>query len=130
MPWPDSVIDIALLLSYRTEMLVHKAQFKNQQLELHAAHVTIMVNLEKMWRVISNLIINAIKFSPRDTKIFDLFPTAPRKGTEGEAYYGLGLGIRRQIVESHSGKIWFKNNAEKGCIFYITLPHQMPKDPF
>lgn len=118
-------VDIALLLSYCTEMLEHKAQFKNQQLELHAAHVTVMINQEKMWRVISNLIANAIKFSPRNTKIiitaedaigkiriavkdegigipdaisqqiFHLFTTAQRKGTLGEESYGLGLGISR-----------------------------------
>jgi two-component system sensor kinase FixL len=37
---------------------------------------------------------------------------------------GLGLNISRRIVQSHGGKIFVKNNTEKGCTFTFTLPEQ------
>jgi signal transduction histidine kinase len=35
---------------------------------------------------------------------------------------GLGLQIARQIVEMHSGRIWFENVDSQGCEFHFTLP--------
>jgi signal transduction histidine kinase len=35
---------------------------------------------------------------------------------------GLGLQIARQIVEMHSGRIWFENSASRGAEFHFTLP--------
>ena len=44
------------------------------------------------------------------------FFTTHTKGT------GLGLAISKDIIEKHTGKIWFANNQDKGCTFYISLP--------
>jgi signal transduction histidine kinase len=114
--------------------------------------VIIQGDREKLWRVMNNLIINSSKFSPagsdihidtkqvqdkiliivKDTgmgipdvikkKIFDPFTTARRKGTQGEQPYGLGLYISKQIIEAHTGKIWFKSEEDMGTEFYIELP--------
>ena len=35
---------------------------------------------------------------------------------------GIGLSICKHIVIKHGGKIWAKNNAEKGSSIYFTLP--------
>jgi two-component system sensor histidine kinase VicK len=110
------------------------------------------ISQEKIWRVISNLISNAIKFSPNNADIkvkvangnnevkisvsdngigipdnikndvFNTFTNAKRTGTAGEKSFGLGLSICRQIIENHNGKIWFESNAGKGTTFYISLP--------
>ena len=145
-------IDIGELLQYCVSLLLNKAEAKGQQINLHAETFTVPASREKLWRVISNLLANAIKFSPQGglidvkmehdahrvliaikdngigipadmrNKIFDLFTEAKRPGTAGEQPFGLGLAISKQIVEAHGGKIWFESNQGKGTTFFVELP--------
>ncbi|QNK61905.1 tetratricopeptide repeat-containing sensor histidine kinase [Pedobacter sp. PAMC26386] len=145
-------VDLYDLLNYCVNLLAHKAKEKNQQIMLHATHVKISLNTEKMWRVMSNLIGNAIKFSPEQAtiivkmeerpesvlitvvdhgigippviqhKIFDMFGQAKRSGTAGEQPFGLGLAISKQIIENHGGKIWVESKTNEGSSFYVELP--------
>lgn len=48
--------------------------------------------------------------------IFKPFYTTRTKGT------GLGLAISKDIIEKHHGELWFENNVDSGCTFYISLP--------
>jgi two-component system sensor histidine kinase VicK len=146
------LVDINALLNNSVELLRFKAAEKNQQIELIIldSPELIMISREKIWRVVSNLIINAIKFSPvggfikvtairkADTicvavtdngigipeelqaKVFNMFTEAKRPGTMGEKSFGLGLSICRQIIEKHKGKLWFESSAE-GTTFYVEL---------
>lgn len=111
-----------------------------------------LADKEKIGRVINNLVTNAIKFSktgniiqmssakengnfifsitdtgigiPEQIKerVFDIFTTAKRSGTNGEKAYGLGLSISRQIITAHGGQIWFDSNEQQGTTFYFSLP--------
>lgn len=120
--------------------------------EFDEAPLIAKINHEKIWRVFNNLIVNAIKFSheggfinvsikPRGDKIivaiadhgvgipdndkdkvFEMFTSAKKAGTNGEQPFGLGLSISKKIVELHNGKIWFESEAGKGTTFYIELP--------
>ena len=145
-------LDVQSSLKYCVGLLQFKAETKKQDLLLKTVAATILGNREKMWRVISNLITNAIKFSPegatievelahqgtgirisvRDQgigipeemkeKIFDIFTEAKRRGTSGEESFGLGLSISKQIVEAHGGRIWYEPAMGEGTIFYVELP--------
>ena len=145
-------VDLYQMLCYCIDLLNFKAETKGQQLILKALPVIIPLNREKMWRVVSNLITNAIKFSPSgshitvqlwekpqsvvitvqdhgigipmemSSKIFDMFTEAKRLGTAGEQPFGLGLAISKQIVEAHGGKIWFDSMLGNGTTFYVELP--------
>ena len=109
------------------------------------------INIQKMQRVMDNLISNAIKFSgdsnveislqalnsqviinvkdfgmgiPNDLLpfIFDRFSKASRKGIRGEESVGLGLSIVRQIVKKHGGEIEVDSVEKRGTTFTIKLP--------
>ncbi|WP_299512934.1 sensor histidine kinase KdpD [Mucilaginibacter sp.] len=109
------------------------------------------INMEKMQRVMDNLISNAIKFSRegdhvevslRDTDgqifidvkdfgmgipekllpyIFDRFSRASRRGIRGEESVGLGLSIVKQIVKKHGGDIEVCSTEKQGTTFTIHM---------
>ncbi|MDO9156121.1 MAG: ATP-binding protein, partial [Sediminibacterium sp.] len=56
------------------------------------------------------------------SKIFDLFTTAKRKGTAGEKSYGLGLAICKKIIEMHEGFIHVESKEGLGSSFIVRLP--------
>ncbi|MES2387924.1 MAG: ATP-binding protein [Bacteroidota bacterium] len=145
-------IEMSGLLRYCVEMLRFKAEKKNQQLHLVTDNSVVFADREKLWRVFSNLVTNAIKFSPRGAPInislrsqgdwvvvlvedkgigipeklregiFDMFTESRRPGTAGEQTFGLGLAISKEITEAHGGKIWFESNTGSGTSFFVKLP--------
>ena len=147
-------VEVNSMLTNSVDLLRFKAAEKHQQILLEGLDniVELNINREKIWRVLSNLIVNAIKFSPvgeaikvraiqkhdsviisvkdqgigipanMKDKVFNMFTEAKRPGTIGEKSFGLGLSISKQIIEKHNGKIWFESEAGKGTAFYINLP--------
>lgn len=53
-------------------------------------------------------------------KIFNPFFTTRSDGT------GLGLAVVESIVHAHGGTVKCVSAAEEGCLFTLTLPHQIP----
>ncbi len=141
------------LLTQTVSLNYYKASQKHISIELGEIdpRLFVTIHIEKIRRAISNVIINAIKFSHHNTKIriyttntleninihikdqgigipdrirnavFISDPIIRRLGTDGEASFGLGLSIVKQIVEEHNGKISFQSN-NLGTEFTITLP--------
>ncbi|MES2389253.1 MAG: ATP-binding protein [Bacteroidota bacterium] len=152
VPQAIEQIDLAELLAYGTEQMRHNANAKNQRITLEAKPLRATVNREQIWRVISNLIANAIKFSPDNSEIFVCLydyedritievqdqgigipehlrdsiwaaaSPARRPGTAGEPSFGLGLHICKQIIETHKGRIYFYCPPEGGTSFFVDLP--------
>ena len=154
------LVEINSLLNNSIELLRFKAAEKHQQIMIDGldSPEQLYINREMIWRVISNLVSNAIKFSPvgesihirslhqgnfvqisitdhgigipndMKDKIFNMFTDAKRTGTIGEKSFGLGLSICKQIIEKHNGKIWFESTPEKGTTFYVKLPKPKKTD--
>ena len=154
------LVEVNSLLNNSIELLRFKASEKHQEIVLDALDTVeqLYINREMIWRVISNLISNAIKFSPvgetiklkcvnetnhiqisvadhgigipddMKDKVFNMFTDAKRAGTIGEKSFGLGLSICKQIIEKHHGKIWFESKSEKGTTFYVKLPKPKKMD--
>jgi len=111
----------------------------------------VEMDRSKITQVIRNLLSNAIKFSKPDsivrielvkTKnslncavvdngvgipedelniVFDKFIQSSKTKT-GAGGTGLGLAICHEIINTHHGKIWARNNPEGGAIFNFNLP--------
>lgn len=146
--------DINELVKQCLASLKYKADKKKQNLvsKLPDGPVVLGIDKNKMERVLSNLVTNAIKFSKeggdielavqktnthvvievRDNGIgipekmipglFDIFSDARRRGTAGEQSYGLGLSICKKIVQDHGGTLTVTSTEGKGSVFIITLP--------
>jgi signal transduction histidine kinase len=148
---PMEKVELQELLSFTVNMMQFKAKEKKQNIILTTEPVSIKANNDKLWRVMNNLIGNAIKFSPPGTcirvnlakkdvsalisikdeglgiapelkeKVFDPFTPYKRPGTMGEESFGLGLSISKYIIEAHGGRLWFESELGKGSTFYIEL---------
>jgi signal transduction histidine kinase len=146
-------INLPPFLLQTVKLLIFRAKEKGQELVLkEPVNKSVFADRTKILRVMNNLIINAIKFTPlggmieistqrspegivilvKDngigiskearTKIFDPFTSSKREGTSGEQPFGLGLFIAKQIVDAHHGRIWFDSEPGKGTTFFVLLP--------
>lgn len=147
-------VDLNELMSRFLPSLQFRAKEKNIsiQTELLSPPLMVAVDSDRIERVITNLVNNAIKFSseksvitivvcreaghalvmvkdqgigiPKENHelIFDMFTNAKRKETAGEKSFGMGLSICKQIVEQYEGSISLESEPGSGSSFYVRLP--------
>ncbi len=114
--------------------------------------ITVMIDPERMMQVISNLLSNAINYTPEGgqvelrasveqdcvtiqvadnglgiapedvSHIFERFYRVKRKEYLGSTGTGLGLAIVKSLVEQHGGQIHVESKLGSGSVFTITLP--------
>jgi signal transduction histidine kinase len=112
----------------------------------------VLVDANKISWAITNLLLNAIRFSPRDSsiivsaseienevwisvadtgkgiaekdlsRIFEKFVQVEDAAMGGGVGSGLGLSIAREIVLAHRGRIWASSTPGEGTTFTIALP--------
>ena len=115
-------------------------------------NLPVAMDIDKIERVLANLVTNAVKFSKehseiiihsrkelnfamititdygigipkeKQANIFELFSREKRLGTAGEQGFGMGLSICKQIVERHKGSITVESDEGRGTIFSVRLP--------
>lgn len=142
---------VAGLICDTIEMLRPLAQGSSIRLESHfEPHLPLVVaDATRISQVLSNLVGNAVKFTPREGLItvsaersdgevrFAVIDTGPGIPAEQLPHIfgrfwqakpsdrrgiGLGLAIAKGIVEAHGGRIWVESSVGLGSTFYFTLP--------
>lgn len=113
---------------------------------------TISADAERLAQMLTNIVANAIKYSPPNTiikvetriekddlqiivadegfgisaeqlpRIFQKFYRVPRRNDAEITGTGLGLALAREIAELHNGYISVTSKLDKGSIFTINLP--------
>ncbi|MBE9039495.1 PAS domain-containing protein [Oscillatoriales cyanobacterium LEGE 11467] len=142
------------LIAEATDVMQAIASQKQITLDVSAQEIELEVDRDRLIRVLTNLLENAIKFSdPGSTvwltvectsndvlfavkdrgkgipahklsEIFDRFQQVDATDSRQKGGTGLGLSICRQIIQQHNGRIWAESIPGEGSSFYFTLPIQ------
>jgi signal transduction histidine kinase len=152
LPIERAPVDVKSLFVEQYELFKAQAAKSSITLQYHATGVPpVYADRHRVLQVLSNLIGNAMKFTPPDGMItyraepqdqdggvlFSVADTGPGIPKENlsdifNPYWqakrtarlgaGLGLPIAKGIVESHGGRIWVESEPGKGTKFFFTLP--------
>ncbi len=144
----ESLIDRTLLM---LEPLAAKREIKIAHCYL-LNHTTVSADAERLAQMLTNIVGNAIKYSPLNTsitietraaggmleiivadegfgispeqlpRIFDKFYRVSHRQTVETPGTGLGLALAQEIAELHGGRISAESEPGKGSTFTIHLP--------
>jgi signal transduction histidine kinase/DNA-binding response OmpR family regulator len=147
--------EVGALFADAESMLRPLAEARSIRLELDGCGGAppVLADGPRVVQVLSNLVGNALKFSPEGGRVtiscapagpelrvsvadegpgipaeqlphlFGAFWQADRRDRRG---VGLGLSIARAVVEAHGGRIWVDTREGEGSTFHFTLPLAAP----
>jgi two-component system phosphate regulon sensor histidine kinase PhoR len=146
---------VSLVTLLKNVESAHQIQLKEKNLQFKLnidKDMTVFVDEDKFFRIFSNLLSNAIRYTDQgsisidtemkkqnliiyfsDTgqgiepknleRIFDRFYRTDAARTRVGGGTGLGLAITRAIVQAHQGTIEVTSKLGKGTTFTITIPY-------
>jgi PAS domain S-box-containing protein len=148
--------DVATSLRGAVDRLRRLAEDKGIDMGMTApsAPASVSADSVRMEQVFTNLLGNALKFTPRggridigvqdlggeilvtvaDTgvgipadhiqRVFDRFYRVPLPAGSTVEGTGLGLSICKAVVEEHGGRIWVESQVGHGTTFFVAIPKE------
>ena len=156
----ENEINMNLICKLINEQFLPKTNDKNITLRLKTAlpddEAIISTDATKLMQIISNLVDNALKFTPEGSVnfgyslknsqlefyvedsgigippdmqevIFNRFRQIETTATRNFGGSGLGLSISKAYVEMLGGKMWLTSELGKGSVFNFTIPYKKAK---
>jgi two-component system phosphate regulon sensor histidine kinase PhoR len=145
-------VDISALAERVLEKMRPQAGSHHLRLAPREGTVPVRADPDRMEQVITNLLDNALKYSPpgstvtlsvrargdkavvsvsdqgigipleQQTHVFDKFHRVLDERSRHVQGTGLGLYLCRKIVEAHGGHIWVESRPGEGSTFHFSLP--------
>jgi PAS domain S-box-containing protein len=145
-------VDAETILVQATEGLQSIAEEAEVRIIIKPATGAVWGDSDRIMQTLTNLLANAIKFSPRQTTvtvsgtarekefvfcvadegrgvpdeklqtIFERFSQVDASDSRDKGGSGLGLAICQSIVTAHGGRIWVEKNDPTGSRFQFTIP--------
>jgi len=142
----------ASMITQAVDLIQHSADTRKISIEINAAKVDVNCDEERIIRVLTNLLANAVKFSPDNSKIvvsttrvrdeilFEVMDQgrgmpADEQDKIFERYHqvdssdeaekkgsGLGLTICKALIEAHRGTIGATSKEGEGSTFWFRIP--------
>lgn len=144
-------VNLAQLVAESVQQHQIHALKKHQTMKFHSnvEEIFVSVDPDRIHQVLSNVISNAIKYSPEEaridvyisqdeewvrvgvkdtgigipqkdlTRIFERFYRVDKARSREMGGTGLGLAIAKEIMEHHKGRIWAKSEQGKGTTIIL-----------
>jgi signal transduction histidine kinase len=150
-------VDMAHFLKHTAASMKHLAALKGVHLDLQEPTGDLLINADPdaLEKIVSNVIANAIKFTPPDGRIdisaareaqmvtitvsdtgigipaeqlphiFDRFYQVDGSATRRHQGLGLGLALVRELITRHGGDVTATSNTGHGTTFVLRFPHAL-----